>query len=708
MMGRAPEGGCGTDERPCRPKAKFPEAQLEKTPTADKKPVVLDVDFFSQARKALCERSPFDVTEDGPGSSNSGGLNISTLPSGLASLLRPSDARKKHKKSHPCAEKKSSRASERSKGGNIWVKAEEYFRDLALLDIDALFEISFPLGGLAAAKCFLIPFIEKENCEKIASAEKMENADNGDCFGSDNNRISDLAVNVENVDGGECVENSNHVRTESAVNMEENVDEDVNVNCGTFGLNGNGVKTKLEVEHLIEIDSIGAQSVGGKHVDDGEYVGNDKNEKTDSAVKLDNGDNDMANYENVRVNKNGIEANIEDEHLIETDSVGAQGGGSNPLPMVERRGFSGLDLSSGLGWLLGCRDRILLTSERPSKKRKLLGTDAGLDKLLIGYPCDGNSSLCDFCCKGETDNDANPLNVCHSCKVAVHHMCYGVQGETDKSWLCSWCKQRTEGSVLVDQLCVICAKQGGALKPIGRENDRSFNKFAHLFCSEWMPEVYVEDLRSMEPIVNVEGILETRKKLVCNICKAKCGACVQCSHGTCRTAFHPICAREARHRMEVWGKYGSDNVELQAFCARHSEIPDGRSACHLGDHFTNLNCNFPVSNNIPVALSTGKEQKLEIGQDVDKVVDHVEPPQANSSDNLEDCELQDTGLSDSRSNAMLIPECGNVDQLIGRGVLERSESEDANPSSSVNPAIILKKVLKTCVQTCGLVFICLS
>ena len=32
--------------------------------------------------------------------------------------------------------------------------------------------------------------------------------------------------------------------------------------------------------------------------------------------------------------------------------------------------------------------------------------------------------------------------------------------------------------------------------------------------------------------------------------------------GTCRTAFHPICAREARYQMEIWGKFGCDNVSL--------------------------------------------------------------------------------------------------------------------------------------------------
>ena len=55
--------------------------------------------------------------------------------------------------------------------------------------------------------------------------------------------------------------------------------------------------------------------------------------------------------------------------------------------------------------------------------------------------------------------------------------------------------------------------------------------FVHLFCSLWMPEVYIDDLKKMEPVMNVGEIKETRKKLMCSVCKAKCGACVRCSHG---------------------------------------------------------------------------------------------------------------------------------------------------------------------------------
>lgn len=102
-------------------------------------PAVLEIDYFSQARKALSERCPFDVAEE---TSTSAAV---TLPSGLASLLnRHGDNRKRHKKSHSGGgdkkKKKSSRASEKLRSFNVWVEMEEYFRDLNLSDIDTLLE----------------------------------------------------------------------------------------------------------------------------------------------------------------------------------------------------------------------------------------------------------------------------------------------------------------------------------------------------------------------------------------------------------------------------------------------------------------------------------------------------------------------------------------------------------------------------------------
>lgn len=124
--------------------------------------------------------------------------------------------------------------------------------------------------------------------------------------------------------------------------------------------------------------------------------------------------------------------------------------------------------------------------------------------------------------------------VCSSCKVAVHLNCYGVQGDVMESWLCSRCKYKTDSEDSVKQACLLCPKKDGALKPVdvdGVESSGSVVQFAHLFCSLWMPEVYIEDLKKMEPIMNVKAIKGTRRKLLCKLCKLKCGACVHCSHG---------------------------------------------------------------------------------------------------------------------------------------------------------------------------------
>ncbi|KAF2296775.1 hypothetical protein GH714_001878 [Hevea brasiliensis] len=374
MMGRGPDGGCGTEERPCRLISRVLATQ-QVSPTTKKKPSSCDVDFFSQARKVLSERSPFDVPEDGSGSNISVGRGI---------------------RSHILEQIKSLRGQVSGPREDIWVETEEYFRDLALLDIDALFDISSSIRSLAASKCFLIPYIGNEKHVPVVDTEKL--------------------------------------------------DKNVIVNCGN----------------------------GSAHA----------NEVVDNNVTV--------NYANESSHLNEVlvkdEVKQEDEQFMEIDSVGAQSDRVECLSQEEGKACSISDISSGLEWLLSCRSRIMLTSERPSKKRKLLGTDAGLEKILIVSPCEGNLSSCDFCCKGEMGNESNRLIVCSSCKVSVHLNCYGIQGDVDESWLCSWCKHKTVDEDSVKQPCVLCPKQCGALKPVGVESSGSIVEFAHLFCSLWMPE----------------------------------------------------------------------------------------------------------------------------------------------------------------------------------------------------------------------------
>ncbi|KAJ6798366.1 Uncharacterized protein M6B38_211595 [Iris pallida] len=267
-------------------------------------------------------------------------------------------------------------------------------------------------------------------------------------------------------------------------------------------------------------------------------------------------------------------------------------------------------------WLLGSKHRVSLTTQRPTKKRKLLGGNAGLDQLLILPHSPESSSLpqCDICCLGESTSKSNRLVSCSSCSVTVHRKCYGSHGITEDSQLCAWCNKEGEDTGPESKPCLLCPRPGGALKPISRKSGSGEKKFAHLFCALWAPEVYVEDTREMEPIMNVEGVLDTRWKLVCNVCKVKQGVCVRCSFGTCRTAFHPICAREARHRMEIWGKLGCDNVELRAFCAKHTTFQDSDSAQHR-EHLTRSvhdELSDSVSMPLPAPLLVNKLPKLRL------------------------------------------------------------------------------------------------
>ncbi|CAI8597455.1 unnamed protein product [Vicia faba] len=529
-------------------------------------PASLEIDYFSQARKALSERCPFDVAEE---TSTSAAV---TLPSGLASLLsRHGDNRKRQKKSHSGGgdkKKKSSRPGEKLRGFDVWVETEECFRDLNLSDIDTLLEASTSYS-LASRECYTIPPLGNSPRFNIVSSEDEKKS-----------------VSLFNVVSSE---------------NEKNVVEEINKENGPLG---------IELSDVVELEKA---------------LPND------------------------------------DKNCDASDSC------------------------DSLEWFLGSRNRIFLASERPSKKRKLLGGDAGLEKVLMTSSCHGDQPCCHYCGRGDSGTDSNRLIVCAFCKVAVHWKCYGIHDDVDESWLCSWCKQKGDVDDSVSP-CVLCSKKGGALKPVNSVDEAVESaQFVHLYCCLWMPEVYIDDLKKMEPVMNLGGIKETRRKLVCNVCKLKCGACVRCSHGSCRTSFHPLCAREARHRMEVWAKYGNDNIELRAFCLKHSDLQENRSILPLGGSIAVGN-EFPEANNLPVTLPVKSEHNVKSGcrnggleSDTNpNVLNHNEPP--------------DGGLSVCTDSARNMLGCGAVPphniEVAGR------TNGNVNASDSPSFALVLKKLIE--------------
>lgn len=572
MMGRITEG----EEKPCPipiPRVSENEitekpSKLDKITELPQQPNKIEngIDFYTQARKALCLRCPFDsedsTSQSQPSSSST--LHL-TLPNNFAQLLnKHSDSRKRHKKSHAGTETKK-KSSSRQKGGRnsgFWDDVEEYFRELSVEDIDRLYKLgSFQFLG---------------NDQKLLYVPTFDNV-------------------------GSAVNDS-----------------------------GVTVKEEKENEQFMDVDS-----EGGKE------------------TKLPKEEND--------------------------GNVKPCSPPSFPF--------------SGLEWLLGSRNKIYIASERPSKKRKLLGGDAGLEKLLVARPVEGLASFCHYCSLGDHGDVLNRLIVCSSCSIAVHQRCYGVQDDVDGNWLCSWCKQKNE-TVSNDKPCVLCPKSGGALKPCtkrGLESEESSGlEFVHLFCCQWMPEVFVENTRIMEPIMNVDGIMDTRKKLICYLCKVKHGACVRCSNGACRTSFHPICAREASHRMEIWGKLGCDDVELRAFCSKHSDfLISSSSQQGKGTAVDIVSCS--TDNNQLAASVTAKPHKLKLGlRNGDKTVLHTDNS-ISGSDKLNDDALQQEGLLEKGLNLKRQTECSVSEQPVNRDLCENKDGDVADP---VNFTMILKKLIE--------------
>lgn len=567
----------GTGER-CHRRNNMTEQESSACPAAAPAEISaadLEIDYFSQARKVLSERSPFDVIEE---PSTSAAVEV-TLPSGLASLLnRNGDNKKRQKKLNSGGggdkkKKKSSRANEK-RGFNVWVETEEYFRDLNLNDIDTLLQAYTTTYSLVSKECFKIPHLDNGSRFSVVSSENEK-------------KIVPL-LNV--------ISNEN-----------ENADE------------------KNDVKEV-----------------------NNENENGSLAIEL--------------------------SDVVELERA---------LPNTDDKNYDDSENCVGLEWFLGSRDKVFLASERPSKKRKLLGGDAGLEKVEMNSPSDGDQPYCHYCGRGDSDTDSNRLVVCASCKVTVHRKCYGVQDDVDDSWLCSWCsKQKGDVDDSVNP-CVLCSKKGGALKPVySAVEGVGSSPFVHLYCCLWMPEVYIEDLKKMEPVMNVGGIKENRRKLMCNICKLRCGACVQCTHGSCRTPFHPLCAREARHRMEVWAKYGNDNIELRAFCSKHSDLQEKRSILPLGGCIP-AGSEFPEANDLPVK----SEHSIKIGCSNGVLESDSNSDKLNHND-----EPLNGGLPVSTISAQNMLVCGAA-QPHNIGVAGRT-NEKVDGSNSPSFALVLRKLIE--------------
>ena len=78
------------------------------------------------------------------------------------------------------------------------------------------------------------------------------------------------------------------------------------------------------------------------------------------------------------------------------------------------------------------------------------------------------------------------------------------------------------------------------------------DRWVHVLCAAWVPEVHFANPVFLEPIEGLDTIPSARWKLACILCRQRrVGACIQCHRPNCYSSFHVPCAIIAAFHLSM-------------------------------------------------------------------------------------------------------------------------------------------------------------
>jgi hypothetical protein len=198
---------------------------------------------------------------------------------------------------------------------------------------------------------------------------------------------------------------------------------------------------------------------------------------------------------------------------------------------------------------------------------------------------------CCICLQPGALDDYSPLLQCTGdCKMYVHESCYGRAADDSTTFICDSCSynaMRPSFAIQVSR-CILCKRTDGMMRLAvarGKLVASSPPVMTHIACVLFCPELTVADDMRAD---NLKDIDCERNHLICEVCRGKGGAVVQCFQRKCLASAHPHCAMAS----DMWSLSIRENIaaddqalHYDLFCPLHLTFADkavrNTSSCEL-------------------------------------------------------------------------------------------------------------------------------